>query len=309
MQRRSLLLLLFLLPSSLAAESVDWIDELGGRVSHNASGQIVEVNLRGSWINDAEMIQLSRLPQLQRLDLSHTRITDEGLLRLKSAPQIVELKLFYAELITDQGMTAIRNWKQLKRLNVRGTRISDGTLEILSRMTQLEALDIANTQISDDGFDYLITLVNLKELSLGSSRLSENAIKTLRLLPTLTYLDLGGPGGRRGRSMSDQAVRAIAELEDLVTLKLGHSNISNRGVETLSGLKRVEKLSLVGCRTVGDPAAASIIGWKSLRYLDVQDTGMSEAAIDSIRHAREDLKILANPGAEEDPSESEEEAR
>jgi Leucine-rich repeat (LRR) protein len=309
MQRRSLLLMVFLFPASLAAESAERIHALGGRASQNASGQVVDVNLRGSWVNDADMIELGRFPELQRLDLSHTRITDEGLLRLKSAAKIVDLNLFYVEQITDQGMTAIKNWTNLKRLNVRGTRISDGTLEILSRMPQLEALDIANTQISDDGYDYLITLVNLKELSLGRSRLSDNAIKALRLLPTLTYLDLGGPGKRSKRAMSDETVSAIAELQDLVTLKLGHSNISNHGVEILSRLGNVKKLSLAGCRTIGDPSVAAIKGWKSLQYLDLQDTAMTEAAIDSIRLARPDMKILANPGAEDPPSEPENESR
>jgi hypothetical protein len=103
--------------------------------------------------------------------------------------------------------------------------------------------------------------------------------------------------------MSDEAVSAIAELQDLETLRLGHSNISNHGVKILSRLRNVEKLSLVGCRTVGDPAAAAITGWKSLQYLDLQDTAITEAAIDSMRLARPDLKILANPGAEDSPSE------
>ena len=69
-------------------------------------------------------------------------------------------------------MTAIRGWKHLKRLNLRGTRISDATLEMVSRIGGLEALDIANTAVTDNGLDYLITLVNLKELSLGRGRLS-----------------------------------------------------------------------------------------------------------------------------------------
>ena len=64
---------------------------------------------------------LAAMPDLESLDLSHTRITDEGMLRLKDAPKISDLNLFYAEWITDQGMTAIRDWKHLKRLNVRGT--------------------------------------------------------------------------------------------------------------------------------------------------------------------------------------------
>src|SRR2546428_13250699 len=100
----------------LATDSADWILHLGGKVERGAGGDIVSVNLRGSWINDAEVIGLTRLPRLERLDLSHTRITDEGMLHLKTAPRITDLNLYYAELVTDQGMTAIRDWKHLKRL-------------------------------------------------------------------------------------------------------------------------------------------------------------------------------------------------
>src|SRR3954453_280260 len=120
---------------SIAADPTDWITQLGGKVGRDASGRITSVNLRGSWISDTDMLNLAAMPDLESLDLSHTRITDEGMLRLKSAPKISDLKLFYAEWITDQGLTAIRDWKYLKRLNVRGTRISDGTLELVSRMT------------------------------------------------------------------------------------------------------------------------------------------------------------------------------
>ena len=67
-------------------------------------------------------------------------------------------------------MSAIKEWKHLKRLNLRGTRISDGTLEIVSHLPQLEALDIANAPVTDNGLDSLMTLINLKELSLGPRR-------------------------------------------------------------------------------------------------------------------------------------------
>src|SRR5438874_11457174 len=111
--------LLFLLWSCgtaalLGAGAAESVFHLGGKVQRDAAGAIVAVNLRGSWINDVEIIDLARLPSLEQLDLSHTRITDEGMLRLKPAPRIADLNLFYAELITDQGMTAIRDWKRLK---------------------------------------------------------------------------------------------------------------------------------------------------------------------------------------------------
>src|SRR5712692_8429773 len=127
MLMRRIFLVLFATP--LLAIGTGWIARLGGKIARDPVGRIVAVNLRGSWINDAEMIELARLPDLERLDLSHTRITDEGMLHLKAAPKIQDLNLYYAEWVTDQGLTAIRNWKHLTRLNVRGTRISTGTLE------------------------------------------------------------------------------------------------------------------------------------------------------------------------------------
>src|SRR5579859_4491475 len=120
MLKYAVVLLLSFSPSIFAADSLDWITSLGGSVERNAQGKIVGVNLRGTWVSDVELIDIARLPNLERLDLSHTRITDEGMLHLKSATGIRELNLYYAEQITDQGMTAIKNWKMLKRLNLRG---------------------------------------------------------------------------------------------------------------------------------------------------------------------------------------------
>src|SRR6202171_2281805 len=137
MLKRRILWVLLATPlvAPLLASDTEWIASLGGKFERDSAGRIVAVNLRGSWINDVEMIELARLPDLERLDLSHTRISDEGMLNLKPAPKIRELKLFYSEWITDQGLTAIKDWKHLRRMDVRGTRISDGTLEIVSHMT------------------------------------------------------------------------------------------------------------------------------------------------------------------------------
>src|SRR5436305_3327387 len=253
--------------------TTDWITSLGGKIQRDSAGRIVAVNLRGSWINDVEMIELARLPDLERLDLSHTRISDEGMLNLKPAPKIKDLKLFYSEWITDQGMTAIKDWKQLKRLDVRGTRISDGTLEIVSRLPGIEALDVAHTEVTDLGLENLITLVNLRELAVGRGRLSNTGLVALRMLPTLTHLDLSGarptppdsPGGRGGGlGIPEETLKAIAELNDLRTLQLGYSAINAGGLRTLVALSKVEKLGLQGCSRVDDAALAELANWKSL---------------------------------------------
>jgi internalin A len=302
MTRHSLLIMFAAAGLSLAADGADWIERLGGKVERDAANRIVAVNLRGSWINDGdEMTRLAELRHLDTLDLSHTRITDEGLLRLKPAPKIRDLSLFYAEWITDQGMTAIRDWKHLKRLNVRGTRISDGTLELVGKLTGLEALDIAHTSVTDNGLEHLITLVHLKELALGRGRLTYKALGTLRMLPTLTSLDLSGArpvppdmaGNRAGPGIPEEALHAIAELKELRVLKLGHSNIGGSGLRILSALDKVERLGLEGCRRIDDAAATELVNWKSLKYLDLQDTQVTPAGVEALRKAKPALAILA----------------
>jgi internalin A len=295
-------ILLVLLATPLLAVDTDWIAGLGGRVERDSAGRIVAVNLRGSWISDVEMMELARLPDLERLDLSHTRISDEGMLNLKPAPKIRDLKLFYSEWITDQGMTAIKQWKHLKRLDLRGTRISDGTLEVVSGLTGIEALDIAQTEVTDIGLENLITLINLRELAVGRGRLSNFGLVALRMLPTLTSLDLSGarptppdtPTGRgEGSGIPEETLKAIEELKELRTLYLGYSAITPDGLRTLSSLDKVEKLGLQGCSKVDDAALAELARWKSLKYVDLQEDPVTEKGLAMLRDARPGIKIIS----------------
>jgi len=301
---RAALALLIASIASPASDSTDWISALGGKFKQDAAGNVVAVDLRGAWIHDSQMIELARMPKLEQLDLSHTRITDEGMLYLKTAPGIVDLNLFYTEQITDQGMNAIKTWKSLKRLNLRGTRISDGTLETISHLTQLEALDIANTQITDNGLDSLVTLVNLKELSLGHRPESDHEVELLRLLPTLTYLNLSGPTAEADRPdltgrkkagsgpMRADVAHAIAELKDLRVLKLGYSGVTAEGLRAMSALPRIERLGLEGCARVNDEAVAELAAWKNLKYLDLQETKVTEKSVAELRKAKPGLTIV-----------------
>jgi Leucine-rich repeat (LRR) protein len=286
-----------------ASDPTDWISELSGKIKRDQTGNVVSVDLRGSWIYDSQMIELARLPRLEQLDLSHTRISDEGMLYLKTAPAIPDLNLYYTEQITDLGIHAIKDWKHLKRLNLRGTRISDGALEVISHLSQLEALDIANTQITDNGLDSLMTLINLKELSVGRRLESNNEIELLRLLPTLTYLDLSGPTGaerpdttyRKGHAsgpMRADLVGAIVELKDLRVLRLGYSNVDADGLKTLSVLSQVERLGLEACARVDDEAAAELSNWKSLKYVDLQETKVTQKGVEALRKAKPGIAIL-----------------
>lgn len=302
MWNRRIFLALIATPSVAVTVDTGWIERLGGKIERDPAGRVVTVNLRGAWINDAQMIELARMPDLERLDLSHTRISDEGMLNLKPAPKIKDLKLFYSEWITDQGMTAIKGWKHLKRLDVRGTRVSDGTVEIVSQIPGLEALDIAHTEVTDVGLESLITLINLKELAVGRGRLSNNGLVMLRMLPTLTLLDLSGArpsspdsprGGGGGLGIPEETLKAMAELKELRTLYLGFSSIAPDQLRTLAVLEKVEKLGLQGCSRVDDTALAELSKWKGLKYLDLQETKVTDQGLAELRQAKPNLKIIS----------------
>jgi len=263
----------------------DWVTQLGGRLEHNQAGQVTGVVLRGSWVSDGDLDALRGLPQLARLDLSLTRITDLGMLRLKDLPNITELNLFYAEHVTDEGVAAIKGWKKLARLNLRGTKITDNTLSMLAGMPTLTALDAGFAEITDSGLQHLAALTGLRELAVGGNKLNEVGLQVLRSLPGLTHLDLSGrqrtDSGLWFVSVTDLGLDTVASLVNLRELNLSGTLVSARGLAKLAGLKQLEKLDLHGAKRVGDDAPLNSL--PRLRWVDLKDTTVSAQGAAALR--------------------------
>jgi hypothetical protein len=207
----------------------------------------------------------------------------------------------YSEHITDIGMSVIKDWKNLRRLDVSGTQVADATMSLLSRLTEMESLDVAGSEVTDDGVQELLPLTKLKHLGLGRSQLGEGASEVLGLLDNLQSLDLSGPGGRRNRrgggaGISPQVVAAVAQLRDLRSLRVGHSGADSSTLEAWrSSLEKLERLGLENCARIDDAAMATIEAWRSLKQVDLQGTRVTAARIDQLRKSRPDLKVLSSP--------------
>ena len=289
----------------VAADTSDWIREAGGAVSVDSTGKIISVDLGASWVSDSDVAALAALTNLTRLDLSLTRISDHGLLALKGAPAITDLNLRYAELITDAGLSAVKGWKHLKRLNLRGTKVTDATLQHLAVVSSLESLDIGYAQITDVGLDLITPLPNLKELTIGGNKLTDNGLQPLRQLQGLIYLDLSGAqrtdSGLWSVSLSEPGLDAIDTLKNLRWLRLNGTLVAARGLERLKDLKMLERLDLEDCKRVGDDAAAVLGSFHSLHIVDLTGTSFTEKGIAALRQAKPDCKIMARREA---PAES-----
>jgi Leucine-rich repeat (LRR) protein len=281
----------------------EWIRAAGGSVTRDNAGRIVAVDLHASWVGDTDIADLAKLPALTKLDLSETRLTDRGLLDLKTATNLTELNLYYAELVSDQGIAVVKNLPHLKRLNLRGTKMTDSTLQLLNRLTSLESLDIAFAQGTDSGIGQL-ALPNLKELALGGNKLTDAGLQCLRQMPALTSLDLSGEqrtdSGLWSVSLTESGLDAIATLKNLRYLRLNGEGVSARGLEKLKALSRLERLDLQACPRVNDDVIPVLAALPALRMVDVTASKVTEKSIAELRKSRPQLQVIAGsfrPGA------------
>jgi hypothetical protein len=287
--------------SAGAPDSLSWVVDAGGAVTRDARGQVVAVDLRASWVGDSDITSLAEIPTLSRLDLSQTRIDDHGLRQLKNAPAIADLSLRYAELITDQGISVLKTWKHLKRLDIEGTKVTDSALQHLSTLSSLEELNIGYVLVTDAGIEALTSLTNLKELTLGGNKLTDAGLQPLRELPGLTFLDLGGAqrtdSGLWSVSFTQPGLEAIARLKDLRQLRLQGTLISARGLETLKGLARLDRLDLHGCARIADDAVPILAAMPMLHSVDLSGTKVTAVGLETLRRAKPDCVILLAPSS------------
>jgi Leucine-rich repeat (LRR) protein len=268
-----------------------WIVRAGG-VAQGSS----DVDLRASWVTDSDISLLAAMPEIRKLDLSLTRISDRGMRGLRTVPGIEDLNLSFAEMVGDEGTSALRNWKHLRRLNLRGTKITDATLEMLGNMTTLESLDIGYAQLTDAGLEYLSSLTKLRSVSMGGNKLTDAGLQFLRQLPQVQFLDISGAqrtdSGLWSITLSEQGVDAIAGVSELKELRVGGTALAVNGLRKFAALPRLERLSLQGCKRIGHESVPVLAGMTRLRWLDLKDTGLGEEDMAALRQALPLCEIL-----------------
>ena len=314
--RASISLLLCAAPvwAADAKQDARWVEDAGGAVVRDAAGRITGVDLRASWAADADLRKLAQFPYLTYLNLSLTRVTDQGMQELKKLPGITELNLRYAEYVTDEGIAAIKEWKKLRKLDLHGTKASDTSLEHISGITTLESVNAGSAVMTDVGIERLIPLTNLKELTIGGNEIGDAGLQALRQLPGLTYLDLVGRQGTDSNvwaiSISDVGLDAILTLKQLRELRFGCTSIgvgiegarfamvsatsvTPLWLEKLKTLPRLERLTLQGCDRLGDASVATLASFPNLVELDLKGTAVTEKGLAALRAAKPKLRIYS----------------
>ncbi|MEO1999638.1 MAG: hypothetical protein ABGZ17_30715, partial [Planctomycetaceae bacterium] len=93
-------------------------------------------------ITDASFEVIATLPELVKLELLHSSITDEGLAHLGRARKLNELSLIHAN-ITGSGLSSLSDL-DLHQLRVIGHTTTAAGLSSVSELTKLKELELNN---------------------------------------------------------------------------------------------------------------------------------------------------------------------
>lgn len=320
MKRLAILISVFALGAPVwgaeGADDLQWIADAGGSVIRDAAGRVTGLDFRASWVSDADMRKVARFPGLTSLNLSLSRVTDQGMQELRNLTTVEDLDLRFAEYVTDEGVAAIKNWKKLKRLDLHGTKASDTSLDHIAGIIALESLDVGSVMLTDVGLERLTVLANLKALTIGGNELGDAGLQALRQMPGLQYLDLSGRQGTDSNvwsvNMSDVGLDAIVTLTQLRELRFGCTSIgvgsegtrfatvsamsvTPRRLEKMKALTKLQRLKLEGCDRIDDDSVGLLTGFPNLEEVDLKGTAVTAKGLAALRAARPKLRVLHGP--------------
>ena len=93
-------------------------------------------------------------------------------------------------MITDEGLGALAGLSKLTDLDLYGTKISDAGMGHLAALPNLKRLNLQGAGITDAGLDPILKLTQLEELNLYRTMITNAGLEKLARLPRLTKLDI-----------------------------------------------------------------------------------------------------------------------
>ena len=115
-----------------------WINATISRIE---AGQ-TDVALYSCINTDLLLEKIAGMPQVESVFFQQTiDLTDDGLQFLQTLPSLKRLEFDHEKSVTNKSLEIVSKCKQLNFLSLKGTRVTDAGLDIISKMTQLEAFD------------------------------------------------------------------------------------------------------------------------------------------------------------------------
>ncbi len=187
--------------------------------------KVVDLRLDGKWVTDEVLCSFSVMPRLQRLSLSNTSVSADGLSR---ALEKLDLRLLTLAAQNDwrgDVLIALREAPRLTDLIILDIDLSNSDLSPLLSLKHLHQLFLSETRMSDEQLVQLSAVSSLRQLVLDPGP-SDNVLDALKAcLPSCKVkrlgelkiefawgpLRFGGPREEKKKPMSEAERSAATE--------------------------------------------------------------------------------------------------
>ena len=206
--------------------------------------QLEELHLFGGDYSDEVFFHIAAMPNLTKLTIDNqtsNRFTPAGLARLRSHPKLEWLQFIYGHM-DDRLFQEVVKFKNLKKITIRGTRVTSVGLEALKEAKSLTMLATFQGNYSAPEMKAIVANTpKLEELLIfTSSILNDEALREIAAHPSLKSLLIEGC-----ESVTDAGLLSLANAEKLESLTLKDvalaSRVSPDGVAALEKAKEKNK--------------------------------------------------------------------
>lgn len=170
--------------------------------------------------------ELHSLPNLNRILLEDTRITDRGLSVVADLNQLSWIRLDDTA-VTDEGVAMIQGMKLMEELGLARTNVTNKGLKSLSQMTQLRTLFLDDTQVTDAGLVHLKGNPRLRMLTLRNTAITDDGLSVIAGMANLRTLDLGNT------QVTDKGLKQLVDLKNLKNLSLDGTEVTQEGAKQI----------------------------------------------------------------------------
>jgi len=214
-------------------------------VKSDGTGKYTRMAISSSSFTDADLRVVGRFEDLEHLKINESKLTDEGLVFIKSLKKLNVLDLrnniklrgigignlkechLYSLFLSgcpvdDEAMKHIIELESLRSLSLAGTKISDKSLALVAKMKKLETLSLDQTKLTNAGIAHLKVMPKLTTLYLDKTAISDDFLANGPR--NLTWLSISGT------EVTDKSIKQILELEHLEVLNVRSTKITAKGV-------------------------------------------------------------------------------
>ncbi len=247
--------------------------------------------LSGTKISDETLRKLAGMRQLEELDLSDTNISGVGLAHLQNCPRLKELWL-HGVLLTPEGGRAIASVVALEVLYAgmnpydppKVPVVGDELLEGCEKLQHLRCIWVDGRPLTDAGLRLLRGASRLELLSADGTGITDEGLSHIAAIPSLFYLFIGH------NKITDAGLAHLRFATGLEGLFLYGNRITDAGVNQLRGLNRLVELNLQGT-SVTDHCLSALNDLPRLEFVVTSETAVTDEGRERILAERPQLTV------------------